>query len=488
MAETLKILILDDEPKMGRILARILTREGHRAVSETSPTAALETLGAEHFDLLLTDLKMPEMNGLEVMARAREANPELDFIMMTAYATVETAVDAMKKGATDYLIKPFNNEELIMLAARVAETRGLRLENRELKQSLAEPIDSEGVIAASPAMHDVIKRVEKVSRTDVSVLLRGESGTGKEVLASLVHASGRRSARPFIKVNCGALTETLLESELFGHIRGAFTGAIETRKGLFLASDGGTIFLDEIGEISPALQVKLLRVLQFGEFQRVGDPRTFKVDVRVIAATGRNLEEMIESGEFRSDLYYRLNVVPIVIPPLRERREDIPALVDHFVVRLRTGGSKSKRLSAESFDRFMGYDWPGNIRELENAIEHAMVMSEADEIGIEDLPAALQNSPGANGTGPGGARASLEGMTLEDVERKALLDALESTGFNHTKAAGKLGITRRTLGYRIEKLDLPRSKREAESRRARNDEAEGAADNVPAHEGPSGAS
>ena len=465
MTESLKILILDDEPKMGKILTRVLGREGHAVQSLTEPADAVAALEREHFDLLLTDLKMPGMSGLEVMQRAKKTNPELDVVMITAYATVETAVQAMKLGARDYLIKPFHNEELIMVVARIAETKSLQQENKTLKESLAAPDGDRDLIAASAAMQDVLKRARKVAATNVSVLLRGESGTGKEVLAALIHKSGDRGDKPFIKVNCGALPENLLESELFGHTRGAFTGAVETRKGLFFAADGGTIFLDEIGEVSPALQVKLLRVLQCGEFQRVGDPQTFKVNVRVIAATNRMLEELIEAGDFRADLYYRLNVVPIQIPPLRDRVEDIPALIDHFVKSYRLDGGRFKRLSKPAYDLLLHYPWPGNIRELENAIEHAVVLSEGETIEVADLPLVVQNAVAPDGVDGEAAKADFKNMTLEEIEKKVLWDALESTGFNHTKAAKKLGLTRRTLGYRIDKYGLPRRAREAATER-----------------------
>ncbi len=453
MSASLSILILDDEPKMGKILSRVLEREGHRVRACTDPQAALELIDRDSADLLLTDLKMPGMNGLEVMRAARKRVPGLDVVMMTAYATVETAIEAMKQGACDYLLKPFPNEELIMVVARVAETRGLREENRLLKETLATQFAPDNIIAASPAMLEVMTRLRKVAVSSVSVLLRGESGTGKEVLATAIHAAGPRAERSLVKVNCGALPETLLESELFGHTKGAFTGAIETRKGLFEQADGGTIFLDEIGEVTPALQVKLLRVLQAGEFQRVGDAKTIRVDVRVIAATHQPLEEMIEGGTFRSDLYYRLNVVPIVIPPLRERGEDVPALIDHFLARTREREGRAVQISPVAYERMLGYDWPGNIRELENALEHAYVMCEADAIELGDLPLAVQNAEAARPI----ARAVDAGeVTLEDLERRALLQALDATGYNHTRAARKLGITRRTLGYRMDKYDIPR--------------------------------
>ncbi|HOR29447.1 MAG TPA: sigma-54 dependent transcriptional regulator [Candidatus Sumerlaeota bacterium] len=451
----LRIVLLDDEPKMGKILRRVLEREGHSVRTATEPAAALEAIEREGADLLLTDLKMPGMDGLEVMRRARERVPDLDVIMMTAYATAETAVEAMKQGAADYLIKPFANEELIMVVARVAETRGLRAENRQLKDSLESQAAPRDIVAVSPAMREVMTRVRKVAASNVSVLLRGESGTGKEVLALAIHAGGPRRDKPLVKINCGALPETLLESELFGHTRGAFTGAVETRKGLFEQADGGTIFLDEVGELSPALQVKLLRVLQSGEFQRVGDAQTFRVDVRVIAATHRVLEEMIEEGTFRSDLYYRLNVVPIEIPPLRERPEDVPALIDHFLARIRRRDGQVVNLAPAAFDRLLRYHWPGNIRELENALEHACVMCDGNTIEVRDLPQSVQH-----GVAPGQAAAETAvprgGETLEDIERRVLIEALEATGYNHTRAARKLGITRRTLGYRMDKYRIPR--------------------------------
>ncbi|MCL5269320.1 MAG: sigma-54 dependent transcriptional regulator, partial [bacterium] len=296
MVPSLHVMILDDEPKMGKILARVLAREGHRADAHTRPEALLAALERDAADLLITDLKMPGMDGLQVMDEARRRVPGLDVIMMTAYATAETAVRAMKEGAFDYLIKPFPNEELIMVVARVAETRALREENRLLRKTLTGDFQPENIVAASAAMRDVLKRIEKVAASDVSVLLRGESGTGKEVLATAIHAAGARRDRPLVKVNCGALPETLLESELFGHTRGAFTGAFETRKGLFQQADGGTIFLDEIGEISPALQVKLLRVLQQREFSRLGSCKLIPLRARIVAATHRGLEQMVEAG------------------------------------------------------------------------------------------------------------------------------------------------------------------------------------------------
>ncbi|MFH0793030.1 MAG: sigma-54 dependent transcriptional regulator, partial [bacterium] len=299
------------------------------------------------------------------------------------------------------------------------------------------------------AMEEVLGRVRKVAGSNASVLLRGESGTGKEILARAIHLASSRRTKPLIKVNCGAIPETLLESELFGHVKGAFTGAVETRKGLFQAANGGTIFLDEIGDISPGLQIKLLRVLQEGEFQRVGDAETVKVDVRLITATNKNLEEALKEGTFRQDLYYRLNVVPIIIPPLRDRRDDIPALIECFIKKFHGG---KKKLSSEAFELLLRYDWPGNIRELENAVEHAVVMGENEQIGIDDLPLSLQNFHQSQG----GQDQPLvfDHLTLEEVEKRCLLNALKKTKGNQTQAARLLGTTRRTLGYRLKKYGL----------------------------------
>lgn len=453
MSTKLTILILDDEPKMGKILSRILQREGHTVSAQTDPEMAVELLGQQEIDLLITDLKMPGKDGIAVMRQAREQNPGLDVVMMTAYASAETAVTAMKAGAFDYLIKPFPNEELIMVVERVAERRALREENQLLRRSLSSQFKPENLVAVSPQMQNLLRRAHKVASTDVSVLLRGESGTGKEVLAQAIHDASAQRDKPMVKVNCGALTETLLESELFGHKRGAFTGAIESRKGLFEQADGSTIFLDEIGEVSPALQVKLLRVLQSGDFQRVGDASSFHSTVRVIAATNRSLEEMMATGQFRSDLYYRLNVVPLLIPPLRERPADIPALIDLFLGRLRKKSDRAIRLSPEAFSLLQSYQWPGNIRELENALEHAFVMCDENLIGPQDLPLALQNIPSC----PGQDAAPLpDKLTLDAAERQMLIEAMEATDYNHTRAARRLGITRRALGYRLEKYNLPR--------------------------------
>ncbi len=457
-----RILILDDEPKMGSILRRVLSREGYEAECTVDPARALAMLKASEFHVLLTDLKMPGMDGIEVLERAQKIRPECDVILMTAYATVDTAVEAMKKGARDYLTKPFANDEVKMVIAHRMEFQALKKENRQLREALQERAQFDNIVAVSKSMCDVLERVRKVAASDASVLVRGPSGTGKEILANAIHAHSPRREGPLIKVNCGALPETLLESELFGHAKGAFTGAIDSRKGLFETADGGTIFLDEIGEISLALQVKLLRILQEGEFQRVGESQSRRADVRVIAATNRSLEEAMEQGAFREDLYYRLNVVPLFILPLKERREDIPALLDHFLARYakRQKTAAPKRLSTEAFDLLVSYDWPGNVRELENAVEHALVMSENDELGVEDLPASLQSFQSKIGDIE--PPVVFDQLTLEEVERRCILNALSKAGNNHTKAAKLLGVTRRTLGYRMRKHGIEGKKKAEE--------------------------
>lgn len=446
-----KILILDDEAKMVDLLVRSLKRSGYDAVGFTEPAKAIEEMKSSAFDVLLTDLRMPGLDGLEVLDRVKKIDPGIDVILMTAYASVDTVREAMKRGAVDYLVKPVSAEnDLKPLLERLL--RGG--EEREEKQPPARPVapaarkDTDAVECSSPAMREIYRKARKVAKSDASVLLRGESGTGKEVIADLVQANSPRASAPYLKVNCGALPETLLESELFGHVKGGFTGAVADREGLFAAAHGGTVLLDEIAEISPALQVKLLRVLQQGEYGRVGESTTRKADVRIIAATNRPLEKMIESGDFRQDLYYRLNVVPLVVPPLRERPEDLEELVAFFARKF--APRREITLSPEAMKALKQYTWPGNIRELENAIEHAIVLSDGDAIGLEDLPAAVQEAPAGI---PAGASAVGQ-ASLEEIEKNCLLQALEKTRGNRTRAAKILHITRRTLGYRLRKYGL----------------------------------
>lgn len=436
---------------MSSVLARMLAKDGYEVDWTNNPVEGLDKLSSRSFDIVLCDLRMPELSGIEVLERARRINPNVDFVVMTAYASAQTAVEAMKKGAVDYLIKPFPIDELKLLVRRIEETRNLKEENQRLREVIGQKFSIENIVAESKQMQEVLARVRKVAASNASVLLRGESGTGKEVLAKAIHNLSSRPHGPLIVANCGAIPENLLESEFFGHIKGSFTGALENRKGMFEAANGGSIFLDEIGEVPLHLQVKLLRVLQEGEIQRVGESTPHKVDVRIIAATNRNLEQAVSGGEFRQDLYYRLNVIPIHLPALRERRDDLAPLIEHFLAKFSPKG-QSKRLAPNALAMLMKYDYPGNIRELENAIEHAVVLSEGAAIQAADLPLQVQNHEWAKGAGLSGD--GVEHMHLEEIEKHCILSALEKTRYNHTRAAAHLGITRRTLGYRIQKYGL----------------------------------
>jgi len=497
-----EILILDDEPKIADLLRRSLQREGYSVRCVADPLSALDILKEHPIDVLVTDLRMPGMDGLEVLRRTKSIRPACEVVVMTAYATVETAREALKRGAIDYLTKPFSaDEDLKPLLRRIFEAEpgspsspsipsasngaallspaATRLDSQggQAPAQRASQPPSEGaadnplakIVTRSPAMKSILDRLGRIAAANASVLLRGESGTGKEGVANAIHALSPRARGPLVKVNCGALPETLLESELFGHVKGAFTGSVADRAGLFEMADGGTIFLDEIGEISPALQVKLLRVLQEGEFQRVGESKTRKVNVRILTATNRDLEAMMRQGSFRQDLYYRLNVVPILLPPLRDRREDIPILIEFFCRRSAPG--RQIELAPEARQAFENYAWPGNIRELENAVEHALVLSDpAGPIRLEDLPVALQDFHARQGQAAG--PDAVGQATLEDIEQRCLLAALEKTGFNQTRAAQLLGITRRTLGYRIRKYGLE-EKIEARRRESGMESGEG---------------
>jgi DNA-binding NtrC family response regulator len=457
-----RILVVDDESLVCTMLERVLGREGYEVETTTHPEEGLEKLKEANFDILITDLRMGGMDGLELLGRARRIQPNCEVVMMTGYATVETAREALKRGATDYIKKPLNiDNELKPLLATILSSE--IPEPRPIPNDLAESRSSdalEGFIGRGPGTQPLLKRVHKVAASNAPVLLQGESGCGKEMVAGLLHALSSRSDRPFLKINCAALPESLLESELFGHVKGAFTGATADRDGLFKVADGGTLLLDEIGEISPTFQPKLLRVLQDGEFQRIGDSRTtIRVDVRLIAATNRNLSEAVKAGDFREDLYYRLNVVPITVPPLRERIEDLPDLLNHFI-RLaahKHQGYSEVRFSSEILAMLSRYPWPGNIRELSNAIESATVLSEQEEVRLEDLPVAIQdymrNRPGQSMVAPISATATASD-TLEDIEMRCILQSMAKTGFNRTRAAELLGVTRRTLSYRINKYEL----------------------------------
>lgn len=462
------LLIVDDETKMCNVLARMLAREGYAVDWSDKPAEAMALVRSRAYDLILCDLRMPGFSGIDVLQEARRHTPAADFVMMTAYATPETAVESMKNGAIDYLIKPFAVEDLKALIARILADRQSQTPvpagpdvATGRPDAGASAAASRDIIASSAQMRGVLERIRKVAASDASVLLRGESGTGKEVMARALHQQSTRAQGPMVSVNCGAIPESLMESELFGHVKGAFTGAIENRKGLFESADGGTVFLDEIGELPLYLQVKLLRVLQEGEIQRVGESQQRRVDVRVIAATNRDLEADVAEGSFRKDLYYRLNVIPVNLPPLRERRSDIEPLIAHFLQRFAPAGKRAPAFSAEAMQLLMDYDYPGNIRELENAVEHAVVLCDGEQIRPEDLPLQIQEGRTEDGLLEGLAnygKPSSAGPAapshLEQAEISLIMQALEKTGYNFTRAAQHLGITRRTLGYRINKHGL----------------------------------
>jgi two-component system NtrC family response regulator len=391
------ILIVDDEKNYLLVLEALLVDAGYEVITSGSATEALEIAMSHDLDLVITDMRMPGLDGMEFLAQLRSRQPDLPVIMMTAYATVEKAVEAMKRGAFDYITKPFKNEELILTIRKAIEMHRLKQENRLLSRELQERFKFGNIVGKSKVMRQVYEIIEKVAQTRASVLISGESGTGKELIARAIHFNSPRRDKPFISVNCSALSETLLESELFGHERGAFTGAVTQRKGRFELAHGGTLFLDEVGDMSPALQVKLLRVLQEMKFERVGGTKTLQVDARLVTASNRELEREVELGRFREDFYYRLKVVHIKVPPLRERRDDIPLLVHHFLEKAaKANAIPVKSVSQEALKYLYQYDWIGNVRELENVIERAVILCDADDIGPQDLPEELfqQRLPG----------------------------------------------------------------------------------------------
>jgi two-component system response regulator HydG len=392
-ARPIRVLIVDDEPTLLRALESLLRKKGYDVVGLDSPIVATQRLASEDFDVALLDIKMPQLSGLELLNAVKHRRPEVEVIMMTGHATVETALQAVRGGAYDYLTKPFDDVEIVARAvAKAAERKALSDRNRQLESRLRERegLTPDGLVGASPPIREVQRMIDAVAYSATTVLVTGESGTGKELVARALHARSPRKAHPFVALNCGALTETLLESELFGHVRGSFTGAQRDQKGLFDAADGGTIFLDEIGDIPLSTQVRLLRVLQEGEFKRVGSTDPIRVDVRVIAATHRDLPRLVKSGRFREDLFYRLNVINIPLPPLRERVEDIPLLAYHFLRRYSDRlGKRVKALAPEALELLCGHRWPGNVRELENAVERAVVLCRGDAVMPADLPPVI---------------------------------------------------------------------------------------------------
>jgi two-component system NtrC family response regulator len=439
-----RILVVDDEPAQRELVAGFLKKQAFDVVVAETGAKAVELFRQDSIDLILTDQKMPNMSGLDLLQAVRAINPEIPVILMTAFGSIEAAVSAIQGGATDYLTKPLNLDELLYRIRQVSDRYRIIAENRELREALQSRHRIEGIIGESGQMLEVVSLVHRVAPSEATVLIRGESGTGKELIAKAIHFASPRASGPLVKVNCAALPETLLESELFGHEKGAFTGAVTSRQGRFELANGGTLFLDEIGDLPLNLQAKLLRVLQEREYEKVGSSRPVKVNVRILAASHRPLEEIIKAGQLREDLYYRLNVVMILIPPLRERRSDLSLLIDHFL-RLFAGknGKTIRGLTHEARDILLRYDYPGNVRELENLIERAVVLTRDDVIGSSDLPLTVQDpeveyEKGTNLT-----------ATVEAVERRMIRDALARSEGVQTRAAELLGISERALRYKL---------------------------------------
>jgi two-component system NtrC family response regulator len=451
--QKLKILVVEDGQSQRDMLRDFLAGEGHDLSDAANGKKALEMIKSGYFDLVLLDYKMPGMDGMVVLKEVKDLNPEIDVIMMTAYGTIETAVKAMKAGAADYITKPIELEELLLQIEKISEFRNLARENKLLREDLrGKEITADQIIYKSRVMNELINLAGRVSRSDTTVLIQGESGTGKELLARLIHTLSPRSEKPMITVNCAALPETLLESELFGHEKGAFTGASRRRVGRFEEADEGTLFLDEIGDLSQSVQVKLLRFLQEREFQRVGGNQTIQSDVRIISATNRDLDTKVEGGDFREDLYYRLNVVAMTIPPLRERKEDLPPLIDHFLKRFATQmGEETREVDTEARDLLLRYNYPGNVRELENIIERAVVIARNLLITDKDLPFTRDQIHVHEGEQE--VQKSLKGA-VEDLERTMVRRAMQETANHQTKAAGILGISERMLRYKLKKYGL----------------------------------
>jgi two-component system NtrC family response regulator len=447
-----RVLVVDDQPAQRELITGFLRKQNFDVLAAESGEKALDKFRAEPFDLVLTDMKMPGMSGLDLLKELRGINPEAAVMVVTAYGTVETAVAAVKAGAADYLTKPINLEELLYRIEQVKERRRLVSENMELREALQRHHRIEGIVGESGQMLEVLSLVRRVAPSEATVLIRGESGTGKELIAKAIHYASQRAAAPLVRVNCAALPENLLESELFGHEKGAFTGAVASRKGRFELADGGSLFLDEIGDLPVSLQSKLLRVLQEREFERVGASVPVKVNVRIMAATHMDLESLMKSGRFREDLYYRLNVVTLVLPPLRERRQDLSLLMDHFLSLFAEKNRKAIRgFTDDARDILLRYDYPGNVRELENLIERAVVLTRDDVVGKSDLPLSIQGIRESERERPD--RANLPAM-VEGVERRMIRAALDKAGGVQTHAAEMLGISERALRYKLNKYGI----------------------------------
>jgi len=452
------ILLVDDEKSVCSTLSLFLQKVGYQVEEAANGEEAEDRLKNQFYDLVITDLKMQPMDGLEVLKVAKAINPMTEVVVMTAYSTVESGVEAMKLGAYDYIQKPFNKDEFLLLVAKALERKQLLSEVEQLQEELKEKYRFENIVGNSNEMHQVLTMVSKVAKTDSTILIAGESGTGKELIAKAIHLNSRRRNRAFVTINCGALPENLQESELFGHVRGAFTGAIKDKWGLLQEANSGTLFLDEVGETALSTQVKLLRFLQDGEIRRVGDNESIYVDVRLLAATNKDLQQAIEEGTFREDLYYRINVIPIDIPPLRKRRDDIPLLVNHFLKKY-TERTKKKvvSVSPDAMNILSGYDWPGNVRALENIMERAVILTNRNIIMPEDLPESIREFQGKT---TGSQEIAYGEHTLEELEKDYILNTLEQHKWNQKKASDILGISTTTLWRKLKSYGIEPKKKD----------------------------
>lgn len=445
------IMVVDDDLAHRIMLKKLIGSWGYDITEAADGADAVENVRNRAFDLILMDIRMINLSGIEALEQIKMINPAIPVIIMTAYASVETAVNALKKGAYDYLTKPLDFDELKIAIARATEHTHLKKENEDLKERLGERFDRQSIIGQSPAMVKLLDTVSQVASTEATVLITGESGTGKEMIANAIHYNSQRKGQPFIKINCAALTESLLESELFGHEKGAFTGADRRREGKFRQAEGGSLFLDEVSEMSKAMQVKLLRVLQERELTRVGGAEVIKINVRVITASNKDLISEIAKGNFREDLFYRLNVVALHVPPLRERKEDIPLLTQYFLNVFSQKNSKNcKGFTPQAMDKLLKYSWPGNIRELMNAVERAVVLSRKEYPDADDLSLLMADNGSDAETD---ANNLLKNAPLEEIEKRTILEVLNSAGGNKSEAARRLGITRKTLRSKLEKYE-----------------------------------
>jgi DNA-binding NtrC family response regulator len=445
-----KLLLIDDDANLCQVISYQLKKMGYDVDITNSGREGLEVYRQGNYDIVLTDIQMPDISGIQVLQEIRKQNKEVVIILITAYGSVENALEACRMGADDYITKPFGQEQLLFVIEKAVRLRNLQTENQTLREELSDKFRFENMIVNSPAMENVVQMAGKVARSDATVLILGESGTGKELLARGIHYNSPRATKPLVTVNCPSIPDTLLESELFGHVRGAFTGAIKDRKGKFEMADGGTLFLDEIADLREDVQAKLLRVLQEHEFERLGESTPIQVDVRLIAATNKDIEKLVSNGQFREDLYYRLSVVPITIPPLRERKADIPYLVEFFIERYKK--DKKVTVDSEVLEILKTYNWPGNVRELENVIERALVLSGKPRISPQDLPVHLTEP---SSIARNQANDDLfSDLSLDNLEKRAIQMALQKAGGNQTKAAKLLDIPRHVLLYRLKKFNI----------------------------------